>query len=99
MPQPFTSFLESESGEGGLASDVYDLRSKHSLITAYLGPESNEEEIHALIDWKKKEIADSGCTIAYIGDEEELSKRTAQAIDRGLAGGYSILPSLTRSTF
>ena len=50
------------------------------LLTAYLGPEATEEEIHALIDWKKKEIADSGCTISYVGDEEELVKRAAQAI-------------------
>lgn len=58
------------------------------MITAYLGPESNEEEIHALIDWKKKEITDSGCTVAYIGDEEELLKRVAQAIADGKIVGW-----------
>jgi carbamoyltransferase len=58
------------------------------LLDAYLGPESNEEEIHALIDWKKKELADAGCTIAYIGDEEELLKKTAQAIDDGKIVGW-----------
>jgi carbamoyltransferase len=58
------------------------------LITAYLGPESNEEEIHALIDWKKKEIADAGCSVAYVGDEEELLKRTAQAIADGKIIGW-----------
>jgi carbamoyltransferase len=58
------------------------------LITAYLGPESNEEEIHALIDWKKKEIADAGCSVAYVGDEEELLKRTAQAIADGEIIGW-----------
>src|SRR6266568_2317537 len=58
------------------------------LISAYLGPESNEEEIHALIDWKKKEIADSRCTIAYIGDDEELLKKTAQAIADGKIVGW-----------
>jgi carbamoyltransferase len=59
------------------------------LDTAYLGPDSSEEEIHALIDWKKKEIADAGCTISYIGDEEELAKRTAQAIaDEKIVGWF-----------
>ena len=58
------------------------------LMNAYLGPESNEEEIHALIDWKKKEITDSGCTVAYIGDEEELLKRAAQAIADGKIVGW-----------
>jgi carbamoyltransferase len=71
-----------------LPSASYDLRSKRSLISAYLGPDASEEEIHALIDWKKKEIADSGCTVAYIGDEGELSKRTAQAIADGRIVGW-----------
>src|ERR1043166_2831854 len=57
-------------------------------MTAYWGPESNEEEIHALIDWKKKEIADAGCTISYVGDEEELLKKTAQAIADGQIVGW-----------
>jgi carbamoyltransferase len=80
----------SEMGDGDsqLPSSIYDLRSKRSLISAYLGPDASEEEIHALIDWKKKDIADSGCTIAYIGDEEELSKRTAQAIADGKIVGW-----------
>src|SRR6202011_5996678 len=76
---------KSEDGESNsqLPSASYDLRSKHSLISAYLGPEATEEEIHALIDWKKKEIADAGCTVSYIGDEEELSTKTAKAIADG----------------
>ena len=58
------------------------------LISAYLGPEATEEEIAALIDWKRKEIADAGCTISYIGDEDELSKKTAQAIADGKIVGW-----------
>jgi carbamoyltransferase len=58
------------------------------LISAYLGPDSSEEEIHALIDWKKKEIADASCTISYVGDEEELLKKTAQAIADGQIVGW-----------
>src|SRR5438105_5713009 len=84
-----TSQEQSESSSSGLnAPSFYDLRSKHSLIDAYLGHESNEEEIDAIIDWKKKEIADAGCGIAYVGDEEELSKRTAQAIADGKIVGW-----------
>ena len=71
-----------------LQSPIYDLRSEHGLISAYLGPEATEEEIAALIDWKRKEIADAGCTISYIGDEEELSKKTAQAIADGKIAGW-----------
>jgi carbamoyltransferase len=83
----------SEMGDGNsaaidLPTSIYQLQRGAPLISAYLGPDASEEEIHALIDWKKKEIADSGCTIAYIGDEEELSKRTAQAIADGKIIGW-----------
>src|SRR6059058_3198568 len=71
-----------------LQSPIYDLRSEHGLISAYLGPEATEEEIAALIDWKRKEIADAGCTISYIGNEDELSKKTAQAIADGKIVGW-----------
>jgi carbamoyltransferase len=83
-----TGSSKLEDGDSQLLSSIYDLRSKRSLISAYLGPEASEEEIHALIDWKKKEIADAGCTISYIGDEEELSKKTAQAIADGKIVGW-----------
>ena len=69
-------------GQSALTSDL------RPLISAYLGPDSNEEEIHALIDWKKKEIANAGCTISYVGDEEELLKKTAQAIADGKIVGW-----------
>ena len=58
------------------------------LMTAYLGPDASEEEIHALIDWKKKEIADAGCTTSYIGDEEELVSKTAKAVADGKIVGW-----------
>lgn len=85
---PPTPSSELQAPTSQLPSTSYDLRSKHSLISAYLGPEATEEEIHALIDWKKKEIADAGCTISYVGDEEELSKKTAQAIADGKIVGW-----------
>src|SRR5207244_13564124 len=71
-----------------LQSPIYDLRSEHALISAYLGPEATEEEIAALIDWQRKEIADAGCTISYIGAEDELSKKTAHAIADGKIVGW-----------
>lgn len=75
--QPQTSDL------GSLTSDL------RPLISAYLGPEATEKEILALIEWKKKEIADAGCTISYIGDEEELLKKTAQVIaDEKIVGWF-----------
>ena len=58
------------------------------LLDAYLGPSSNEEEIHALIDWKKKEIADAGCAVALIADEEDLLSKTAKVIADGKIVGW-----------
>ena len=82
----------SEVGDGeansNLPSSIFDLRSTRTLDSAYLGPDASEAEIHQLIDWKKKEIGDAGCTISYVGDEEELSKRTAQAIADGRIVGW-----------
>jgi len=77
------AFVQSEiSDQQNLTSDL------RPLMSAYLGPEATMEEIHALIDWKKKELADSGCSVVYIGDEEELLKRTAQAIADGKIVGW-----------
>ena len=58
------------------------------LISAYLGPESSEREIHILLDWKKTEIAEGGCTVAFMADEEDLLRRTAQAIVDGKVVGW-----------
>ncbi len=58
------------------------------LRTAYLGPESSEEEIHALLDWKKKEIAMAECFLTILAAEEDLIERTAKAIDDGKVVGW-----------
>jgi len=58
------------------------------LRTAYLGPESTEQEIHALLDWKKKEISMAECVLSILAVEEELIERTAKAIDDGKVVGW-----------
>jgi len=57
-------------------------------LDAYLGPESSEEEIHALIDWKRKEIAEAGCLLSILAEEEELLRKTAHAILEGKIVGW-----------
>src|SRR6184192_2179154 len=59
-----------------------------ALDTAYLGPAATDEELFALIGWKTKEIADAGCTVTLINDEEELVKKTARAIADGKIVGW-----------
>ncbi len=58
------------------------------LRTAYLGPESTQQEIHALLDWKRKEIQMANCVSALLIQENELIDRTAQAIADGQVIGW-----------
>jgi carbamoyltransferase len=89
LPTPISHLPVPISDLRSTPSPIYDLRSKYALISAYLGPDASEEEIHALIDWKKKEIADAGCTVSYIGDEEELVSKTGKAIaDEKIVGWF-----------
>ena len=53
-----------------------------------MGPAATDEELFGLIDWKTKEIADAGCTVTLINDEEELVKKTARAIADGKIVGW-----------
>jgi carbamoyltransferase len=69
-------------------AQAYELRSGNRLDSAYLGPAATGEEIHALLDWKRKEIGDAGCTVSYIGIEDELLDRTARAIADGKVVGW-----------
>lgn len=66
-------------------SSTSDLR---PLMSAYLGPAATPEEVHMLLDWKRKEIADAGCSIALVTDEEELIRKTANAIADGKIIGW-----------
>src|SRR5260370_8949980 len=51
-----------------------------TLDTAYLGPAATDEALFALIDWKRNEIANAGCPVPLINDEDELVSKTAKAI-------------------
>jgi carbamoyltransferase len=82
------SKMEDGPSDSQLPSSIYDLRSKRGLESAYLGPESTDQELHALLDWKKKEIAVAGCTTALVAVEEELLQKTAQAIVDGKVVGW-----------
>jgi carbamoyltransferase len=85
---------DRQSGPSGSAQDrqsrfaVYDFESKRGLTTANLGPWATDEELHALLDWIKKELSAAGCTVAILADEEELVRRTAEAIADGKIVGW-----------
>lgn len=85
------AYSEHTSGSVTLNSQpdgVFDLRSNQRLATAAIGPDSTMEELHALIDWKKREIAMANCSLALLALEEELLGRTAEAIAAGKVVGW-----------
>ena len=56
--------------------------------SAYLGPEFSDGEIEELLETKKQEISGEGCQKSKVGDQEELCRRTAQAIADGKVVGW-----------
>ncbi len=82
------AYSEKQVSGTDTSTSVYELRSDRRLDSAYLGPSATNEEIHALLDWRRKEIGEAGCSVTFIGMEEELSQRTAQAIADGKIVGW-----------
>lgn len=72
-----------EKGENGESSRLSDFS-----FSAYLGPESSEQEIIDLIEKRKAEIAAAGCRIEQITNNRELCDRTARAIADGKVIGW-----------
>ncbi len=79
-----------EKGETGGSSQLSPLaiRLSNSSFSAYLGPESSEQEIVDLIEKRKTEIAAADCKIEQITDNRELCSRTAAAIAAGCVVGW-----------
>jgi carbamoyltransferase len=87
-------YLPAAAGDAGgaigaamLVNSKFEIRNS-KLESAYLGPEPSEEELHTLLDWRRNEIAEAGCTIALVTKEEELLRKTAQAIADGKVVGW-----------
>jgi len=55
---------------------------------AYLGPHFSSAEIAELLEARKTEIAEAGCTVSHCEDEALLCEKTAQAIARGEVIGW-----------
>lgn len=55
---------------------------------AYLGPEFSPEEVEACLAARAGELEQAGCTVAGIGDEAELCRRTAERIAEGAVVGW-----------
>lgn len=55
---------------------------------AYVGPQTTEVEIKALLDSRAADIAAENCTVRRIDDEAELCQATATAITEGKVIGW-----------
>ena len=87
-------YLPAAAGDaGGAIGAAMFVNSKlqipnSKLETAYLGPGTSEQELHVLLDWRHNDIADAGCTMVLVPHEEELLRKTAQAIADGKVVGW-----------
>jgi carbamoyltransferase len=55
---------------------------------AYWGPEFDFESVASLLDAERDRIAEAGCTVERLGDENELCRRAATAIADGKVLGW-----------
>ncbi len=55
---------------------------------AYVGPQSNDAEIQALLEARAADIQAEGCTVRRFNDEGELCQTTAAAITEGKVIGW-----------
>ncbi|MGJ0396991.1 MAG: carbamoyltransferase family protein [Methylocystis sp.] len=55
---------------------------------AYWGPQFGADDIERLLAEQSARLASAGCVVAKIGDEQELCKRTAQAVADGKIIGW-----------
>jgi carbamoyltransferase len=87
-------YLPAAAGDaGGAIGAAMFVNSKlqipnSKLDTAYLGPAPSEQELHVLLDWRQKDITEAGCTMVMVPHEEELLRKTAQAIADGKVVGW-----------
>ncbi len=88
-------YVQSAAGDaGGAIGAAYSVH--HSLggkraepmLHAYLGPGCDAKEIDALLDARKAEIADAGCTVERVDDEASLCAQTARAVSEGKVVGW-----------
>jgi carbamoyltransferase len=59
-----------------------------SLGHAYLGPEYTNEQVSALLDGKRDELAKKSCKVEHCADERALFDTTAHAIEKGDVVGW-----------
>lgn len=67
---------------------VDDSYSNDHMDHAYLGPAYGDNYIEALIDSKKDQLIEEGCTIKHLESEDKVCSQTADLISQGLVIGW-----------
>jgi carbamoyltransferase len=77
-------------GSGATVSRGADKAAPRAFVMdhAYVGPQTSDAEIKALLDARSADIAAENCTVRRIDDEGELCKLTATAITEGKVIGW-----------
>lgn len=88
-------YIQSAAGDaGGAIGSAYaawhEGGGERSFVMdhAYWGPEYHADEIAKLLDDKKAELETAGCTVSRIEDEDDLCRRTAEAVSLGEVVGW-----------
>ena len=70
------------------AKEVDEVHSHHHMDHAYLGPAYNESYIEALLAAKQEQLAEAGCSVTHLANEDDLCSQTADYISQGLVIGW-----------
>jgi carbamoyltransferase len=89
-------YIQSAAGDAGgaigaafmVANELGDIEEHFYMDHAYWGPSFDNGYHEKLLSEKKNELKQEGCQIEWVEDEDELCKRTAQAISEGLVIGW-----------
>ncbi len=64
------------------------LNGRFIMDHALWGPQFSDSDIKALLDERSKELKEQGCRTEYVGKEEDLCRRTVEAIADGQVIGW-----------
>lgn len=94
---PFKNiYIQSAAGDAGgaigAAFTVWHqyLKKPRSFVMdhAYWGPEYSDDDIQCLLEHEKEALAAEGCDVSLMQNEQELCRKTAQAISEGKVIGW-----------
>ena len=81
-----SAFVVARQIEG--AAEASGRSTRFVMNHAYVGPQTNDTEIKALLDSRHADIAAENCTVRRMDDEAELCQLTATAITEGKVIGW-----------